>query len=162
MNSHLRTSGEGVNLIASFEGLRLRAYDDGKGVLTIGYGHTLYVKPGQVITKQQALRLLRDDLLAAEASVKRLVRIRLTQRQFDALVSATFNLGPIILKEHESHFARLLNTRHFARAANHLLDWSDPGRSTHAGLLRRRKAERRMFLRGCPRRFRIAARTGVR
>lgn len=81
-----------IEKVKEFEGLRLTAYKDSAGVLTIGYGHTRGVKAGQRITEKQADSLLRGDLLTAENYVNSL-KLNLTQNQFDALVDFCYNLG---------------------------------------------------------------------
>lgn len=98
------TSNKGINLIRSFEGLRLASYQDAGGVWTIGYGHTADVTPGMTITEQQAIALLREDVRSAEKYVNPYVGVyHLNQNQFDALVSFTYNCGGGNLKK------RLLN-----------------------------------------------------
>lgn len=82
-----------IEKIKEFEGLRLEAYRDAAGVLTIGYGHTgSDISEGDRITAYWAKELLRNDLGATEAAVRRL-HVARTQGQFDALVSFVFNLG---------------------------------------------------------------------
>lgn len=82
-----------IEKLKEFEGLRLEAYRDVAGVLTIGYGHTgVDVREGDCITEHWAKELLRNDLGAVEAAVRRL-HVARTQGQFDALVSFAFNLG---------------------------------------------------------------------
>lgn len=82
-----------IEKLKEFEGLRLEAYRDVAGVLTIGYGHTgRDISEGDRITEYLARELLKDDLGATEAAVRRL-RVARTQGQFDALVSFAFNLG---------------------------------------------------------------------
>lgn len=82
-----------IEQIKAFEGLRLEAYRDAAGVLTIGYGHTgSDINEGDRITVYWAKELLRNDLGATEAAVRRL-HVARTQGQFDALVSFAFNLG---------------------------------------------------------------------
>lgn len=88
----MKTSNKGVELIKQFEGLRLKAYKDQKGVWTIGYGHTGGVKSGDVITEQEAEKLLENDLKTAENAVNE-QNLSLSQNQFDALVSFVFNVG---------------------------------------------------------------------
>lgn len=88
-----QTSNAGIELIKSHEGLRLEAYIDPVGVLTIGYGHTKNVFPNQIITEREADSLLMSDIVEAERAVNNLVKSDLTQSQFDALVSFVFNLG---------------------------------------------------------------------
>ena len=82
-----------IEKLKEFEGLRLEAYRDAAGVLTIGYGHTgSDIREGDRISEYWADELLRNDLGAAEAAVRRL-HVARTQGQFDALVSFVFNLG---------------------------------------------------------------------
>ena len=88
----MKTSNNGIELIKRHEGLRLNAYKCTSGKLTIGYGHTKGVKIGQTITKEEAERLLREDLIVAENEINR-HNLNLNQNQFDALVSFVFNVG---------------------------------------------------------------------
>lgn len=82
-----------IEKLKEFEGLRLEAYRDAAGVLTIGYGHTgRDVRKGDRITAYYAEELLKGDLGESEAAVRRL-HVARTQGQFDALVSFAFNLG---------------------------------------------------------------------
>lgn len=82
-----------IEKLKEFEGLRLEAYRDAAGVLTIGYGHTgSDIREGDRISEYWASELLRNDLGATEAAVRRL-HVARTQGQFDALVSFAFNLG---------------------------------------------------------------------
>ena len=82
-----------IEKLKEFEGLRLEAYRDAAGVLTIGYGHTgSDIREGDRISEYWANELLRNDLGATEAAVRRL-HVARTQGQFDALVSFAFNLG---------------------------------------------------------------------
>ena len=88
----MKTSDRGIEMIKGFEGIRLEAYDDGAGVLTIAYGHTKGVYKGQTCTEEQAEAWLRSDLEDAE-NVVNAMGVELGQCQFDALVSFVFNLG---------------------------------------------------------------------
>lgn len=88
----MKTSEKGIELIASHEGLQLKAYKCPAGVWTIGYGHTRGVKQGDVITKAQALEFLKEDVKDAENAVNKHL-LNLNQNQFDALVSFVFNVG---------------------------------------------------------------------
>lgn len=89
----MRTSQRGLSLIKSFEGLRLQTYQDSVGVWTIGYGATRGVKTGMSITKEQAERMLLNDVQRFEPEVLRLVKVPLNQNQWDTLMSFTYNLG---------------------------------------------------------------------
>ena len=88
----MKTSQVGIELISSFEDLKLNAYDDGVGVWTIGIGTTVYpngmkVKKGDKCTLDQAKEYFAHDLKRFESSVNNLVKVPLTQNQFDGLVS---------------------------------------------------------------------------
>lgn len=85
-----------INKIIEFEGCKLKSYKCPAGIWTIGVGHTKGVKQGQIITKEQAMTLLRGDLLPCENYVNNLGVCK-TQGQFDALVDLTFNIGQVRL-----------------------------------------------------------------
>ncbi len=140
----LRVNDRGLMLIKSFEGLRLRAYQDSVGVWTIGYGTTADVRPGMVITEEEALEFLRRDVDKFEAAVANLVTVPLTADQFSALVSFVYNLGAGSLRQ--STLLRLLNQGNLQGAAEEFLRWNKAGGQVLAGLTRRRNAERALFL----------------
>lgn len=139
----MHTSQKGLDLIKSFEGLRLSAYKCPADVWTIGYGTTAGVKPGQTITKERAEELLREDLKRFEGYVDRLVKVPLTQGQYDALVSFVYNLGPDALEK--STLLDQLNLGDYDSAAEQFGRWVKAGGKTLAGLVRRRAAERALF-----------------
>ena len=139
----MHTSQKGLDLIKSFEGLRLSAYKDVVGVVTIGYGTTSGVKMGDTITKERAEELLREDVARFESQVLRLVKVPLTQGQHDALVSFVYNLGAGNLSN--STLLRLLNAGDYAGAAAQFDRWNKAGGKVLAGLVRRRAAERALF-----------------
>mgnify|MGYP002075963031 CR=1 FL=1 len=141
----MQTNLAGINLIKSFEGLRLYAYKDSVGVLTIGHGHTKNVRPGMTITQKQAEDFLRADLGYFENAVKKLVRVHLTDNQFAALVSFCFNLGEGNLAK--STLLRKLNAGDTRGAAEEFLKWNKAGGKPLVGLTKRRAAERELFLR---------------
>lgn len=140
----MRTSQRGLSLIKSFEGLRLLAYRDAVGVWTIGYGATRGVKPGMSITKEQAERMLFNDVQRFEPEVERLVQVPLSANQWDALVSFTYNLGAANLES--STLLRKLNAGDYAGAAEQFPRWNKAGGKVLPGLVRRREAERVLFL----------------
>ena len=144
----MRPSPAAYDLIKEYEGLRLHAYQDSAGVLTIGWGHTGDVRRGQSITVHQAEALLALDIGIAAAAVNRHVDAPLSQGMFDALVSFTFNLGERRLAE--STLLKKLNLRDYAAAANEFPKWVKATvrgkKVTLAGLVRRRAAERSLFL----------------
>ena len=140
-----KTSQDGVNLIKSFEGLRLTAYRDPVGVLTIGYGTTTGVSSGMQITQSQAEAYLKQDLAKFEQAVKDDVTVPLNSSQFDALVSFTYNVGEGALTS--STLLRLLNQGDYQGAANQFARWNKgDGGAELAGLTTRRKAEKALFL----------------
>lgn len=141
----MNISEKGVDLIKSFEGLKLKAYKDSVGVLTIGYGSTgPHVTVGMTITESQAETLLKKDLGRFEKGVNDLVTVPLNQNQFDALVSFSFNLGLGNLKS--STLLRKLNSLDFTGAANEFPRWDKAGGKVLKGLTRRRLAEKELFL----------------
>ena len=140
----IQTSDLGIKLIKKFEGLRLSAYQCSAHVWTIGYGHTGSVKAGDTITEGQAEKFLRDDLSQFEVAVSRLVSVPLSQHQFDALVSFTFNLGERNLKN--STLLKKLNAGDYSGAAEDFPRWNRADGRVVEGLTRRRLAERDMFL----------------
>lgn len=145
----MKTSGVGLNLIKSFEGKRVNAYDDGVGVWTIGFGTIKYpngirVKKGDTCTEQQAEDYLRNDLAKFETAINKLVKVPLTQNQFDALVSLTYNIGSGAFKG--STLLKLLNKGDYQSAADQFLAWNRAGGKVMKGLVRRREAERALFL----------------
>ncbi|EQC0991690.1 lysozyme [Enterobacter asburiae] len=145
----MQTSDKGIALIKQFEGCKLTAYQDSVGVWTIGYGWTQPVdgKPiraGMTIKQETAERLLKTGLVSYESDVSRLVKVDLTQGQFDALVSFSYNLGARSLST--STLLRKLNASDYAGAADEFLRWNKAGGKVLNGLARRREAERALFL----------------
>ena len=139
----MRISQEGVNLIKHFEGCRLEAYKCPAGVWTIGYGHTANVKEGDSVDQEAAEAFLIEDLESFEQAVTRLVEVPLTQQQFDALVSWTFNLGAGNLAE--STLLRKLNNYQYAEVPEQMMRWVKAGGQVLDGLVRRRAAEAALF-----------------
>ena len=148
----MRTSNRGIELIKAHEGLRLDAYPDpakGWEVPTIGYGHTTaagppVVKRGMRITAQEADAILRGDVVKVENYVTILTHVPLTQNQFDALVSFTFNLGPGNLER--STLRKKLNAGDYKGAADEFHSWKYGGGKVMPGLVKRRAAEARLFM----------------
>ena len=145
----MQTSDKGIALIKEFESCKLTAYQDSVGVWTIGYGWTQPVdgKPiraGMTIKQETAERLLKTGLVSYESDVSRLVKVALTQGQFDALVSFTYNLGARSLST--STLLRKLNASDYSGAADEFLRWNKAGGKVLNGLTRRREAERALFM----------------
>lgn len=141
----MKISQRGIDLIKEAEGLRLDAYQDSVRVWTIGYGHTGDVRVGQRITKAEAEQILRDDLDVFEHGVLKATEPRkLTQGQFDALVSFAFNLGLGNLKS--STLLKKLNAGDAAGASFEFQRWVYAGGKKLPGLVKRREAERALFV----------------
>ena len=79
----MRTSPKGISLIKSFEGLRLKSYQDSVGVWTIGYGATRGIGPGMSITNEQAERMLMNDIARFEPELDKLGKVPLSQNQWE-------------------------------------------------------------------------------
>ena len=139
----MRLSRDGRRLIEESEGLRLAAYPDAVGVWTIGYGHTGGVSAGMTCDAERAAAWLLEDVAGAEAAVTRLATVPLTQGQFDALVSFTFNLGPGPLGG--STLLRKLNAGDTRGAAAEFPKWCHAGNAVLPGLVTRRARERALF-----------------
>jgi lysozyme len=139
-----------IEAIKSHEALRLKAYmPTPNDVPTIGYGHTKGVKLGQVITKEQAEVFLREDLKVAEDTVNKLVKVKITQNQFDALVSLVFNIGTGNFAN--SSVLKFLNAGNYKAAADRFRLWNkqkqkDGSFKELGGLTKRREQERELFL----------------
>lgn len=148
MNDNLTYSNAGLKLTESFEGVRLAAYRDQAGILTIGYGHTGHdVTPGMTITQEQAEQLLAHDVQSAESAVKRFVKIVIEHQEiFDALVDFTFNVGAgNFLK---STLLKYVNIDDLHAAQMEFQKWDKVAGQVNAGLARRRLAEAEMFQHG--------------
>ena len=143
-NGPKRTNKNGLLLIKSFEGLRLKAYRDAVGIWTIGYGTTRGVQPGMAISEAQAEEFLQADLTRFERAISEAVKVPINDNQFSALASFTYNVGPGALRS--STLLRILNARHDLRkVADEFPRWNRAGGRILEGLTRRRKAERALF-----------------
>lgn len=136
-------SNRGLNLIKRLEGLELTAYKCSAGVPTIGYGHTKGVKMGDTCTEEQAEEWLKQDVKWAETAVNR-QNLRISQNQFDALVSFVFNMG-------EPEFLRSTLLRKIKAnpddptIADEFARWKYAGGVVVTGLVNRRTAESNLY-----------------
>jgi lysozyme len=142
----MKISSAGIDLIQRFESCRFQAYQDEKGVWTIGWGHTgPDVHEGDRITEDRADELLDCDLDWAERAVRHNVSVIINQHEFDALVSLVFNIGPSAFSS--STLLRLLNSREpRAPIAAEFMRWVKIGDKVSEGLRLRRAAEMEWFL----------------
>lgn len=134
----MKISQVGIDLIKSFEGCVLTAYLCPSNVWTIGYGHTTGVYQGQTITRVQAEQYLKEDIVKYENYVNN-TGLSLNQNQFDALVSFTYNCGSGNLK-------KLIANRSLSEIADAILLYNKSRGTVLKGLVRRREAERKLFL----------------
>ena len=154
----MKVSDDGIEFIKREEGLRLRAYEDVAGKLTIGHGHLIQQDDdlALTITKEEAERLLREDLVEAEDSVNGLVKVPLKQHQFDSILSWTFNLGHGNLRR--STLLKKLNVKDYAAVPAQIKRWVYAGDQDGdgdvdfddrvRGLVKRREREARLFAEG--------------
>lgn len=134
---------EGLNLIKRFEGFSPKIYICPAGYPTIGYGHVMLAHEREQfaagITQAEATELLRKDVRIAERAVLRLISVPLTDGQFDALVSFTFNLGAGALQR--STLRRKVNRGEHESVPAELLKWVWAAGKRLPGLLSRRRLE---------------------
>ena len=125
----MHISKEGLNLVKKFEGCKLEAYRCAADVPTIAWGRTKDVNMGDTCTQEQADAWLEE--------------MPLSQHQFDALVSWTYNLGPSNLNS--STMLKVLNKGEYEDIPNQIKRWNKAGGQVKEGLVRRREAEALLF-----------------
>ncbi|MGI9650970.1 lysozyme [Chryseobacterium sp. RLHN22] len=143
----MKTSQKGINLILSFEGFSAKPYLDSAGIPTIGYGNTYYPGGKKVtmkdpsISKEKGIELFSSVLPVYEKIVNSKIKVNLTQNQFDALVSHTYNTGgsdtlfSLINKKANPEVIKDWFISRYITAGGKVLN----------GLIRRRKAEADLF-----------------
>jgi len=145
----MRISQQGIDLIKSFEGCRLKPYLCPAKFWTVGYGHvigngaTLAEADNRLFTKEEVDVLLRTDLARFERGVLRYCTVHLTQSQFDALTSWAYNLGLGTLQR--STMRQKILRKDGEAASKELLKYDKVGGKAIKGLTRRRQAEYRLF-----------------
>lgn len=138
----MQLSEAGLTRLKELEGFRGDPYDDGEGYRTVGYGHRLHDGDAALtlpLTEESAAALLRQDVALFERAVTRLVKVAVTQGQFDALVLFTYNVG-ISAFEHSSVLA-YLNEGKYAAVPQLLLRWHFAHGQSVPGLVKRRLSE---------------------
>ncbi|MBV6625723.1 MAG: glycoside hydrolase family protein [Rivularia sp. (in: Bacteria)] len=147
-----KTSDNGLKFIADHEGIILHLYNDPANHATIGVGHLVHHGPvngsepkefRNGITKERAMEILRSDVIQAEQTVNKLVKVPLNQNQFDALVSFVFNIG-------ETQFASStllakLNNQNYQAVPSELNRWVHGNGKKLPGLINRRRDEGNLF-----------------
>lgn len=142
----MQISQAGLEALADREGIRLEAYQDQRGIWTIGVGHTAAVgaptpRAGLVITREQALSTFRNDIAGFEGNLNFYIRVPITQDEYDALCSVSFNIGEGGFDG--STILHKLNAGDIEGAADAFLMWETP-----PSLKGRRISERAQFLEG--------------
>ena len=140
----MKTGKNGLQLIKSFEGLRLDSYKCPAGVWTIGYGHTKGVKPNMVIDQSMADDYLVEDIAPIERHLNKM-GINFRQEEFDALVSWIFNLG---LGNFQSStlYKKILADAPDEEITDQIVKWVNAGGKPLLGLKKRRVAEANLWL----------------
>lgn len=139
-----------IDLVKEFEGCKLTAYRDAVGVWTIGYGTTaragLGIIPtaGMTITQAEADQLLADGLNKFADQIRPMITSDLNDNQFGACVSLAYNVG-VYGFTHSTALGKI-NDGDYAKAADAILLWNKAGGKVLNGLVRRREAERKLFL----------------
>lgn len=141
----MRCNQAGIRIIKKYESLRLHAYYCPAKVLTIGYGHTgPDVKSGMQISEYMADQLLRHDLDRFEKGITSLLKVKVTENQFSALVSLVFNIGEGAFSG--STLLKKINSGDYAGASEEFQRWNKAGGKILPGLVSRRKEEEILFL----------------
>ncbi len=141
-----KISDKGITFIKGWEGIKLKAYKDVKGELTIGIGHTKGVKPGQKCTAAEAYQWMREDLAPIERFLSsRFPTIR--QWQMDALCSFAYNVGLGNLQK-STLWRMCLHGAPGDQIEREFAKWNRAGGKVIDGLTKRRKAEGRLYTQG--------------
>ncbi len=143
----LSLSAFGLAFLQQHEGTREQAYLDSVGVPTICTGSTRAVRLGQVAAPGECETRLREDTSVAGNALRACVKAPLTQEQYDAVLSLTFNVGGGAVCR--STLVRKLNAGDCLGAANEFPRWNRAGGRVLPGLSKRRAAERELFIKGC-------------
>lgn len=153
----MQLTQRGINLIKSFEGCKLKAYKDVKGIPTIGWGATYYpngsrVKMGDVITQEQADALLERIVSKFVTEVASVVTAKLNDNQFSALVSFAYNVGTDIDQDNipeglgDSRLLKKVNANpNDPTIRTEFMKWVYSGGKKYIGLVRRRAAEADLY-----------------
>jgi lysozyme len=144
----MKISDNGLSLIKKSEGTKLTAYLDPISKLTVGTGHLVLasdnIQLGDTISQERSDELLRNDLKSAEDTVNNLVKVQLTQNMFDSLCDFVYNCGSENF--HTSTLLRKINAGLFQEAAEEFQKWNKAGGKVLPGLVKRREAEKELFL----------------
>ena len=137
-------SQKGLTLLKILEGCKLTGYDDGTGIMSIGFGQTGLINGKNItkdttITQRQADALLFSYLLNQDKELDKLIKVVLNQNQHDALVIFTYNVGIEAFKK--STLLKLINHNDFIKASDEFIKWAHP-----ICLMKRRTIEKNLFM----------------
>lgn len=135
---------DAIPLIIEHEGCKLNAYKDPLGIWTIGYGHTSGVKPGDSITREEAITYLKQDIEQFHKELNNLVKVPIGPNQFIALMDFLYNFG--CTKCQGYSLFKELNKGNYKVAASWFPAYRNKGSSIEKGLLKRRLTEQALFL----------------
>lgn len=153
-------SDNGVKLIQVFESCRLKAYRDGKGIWTVGWGSIRIngraVRQGDVVTQAQADAMLKAELKYMVGCVNQLLGShKVPQSAFDAMTSFSYNVGPDIDADtiaeglgDSTLLKKVLANPNDPTIKDEFIKWRNKGTDFEKGLLRRRLAEAHMYFTG--------------
>lgn len=145
----LSLSDNGRREIIKHEGFRTKAYQDVAGLWTIGIGHL--IRPNEqhlinaTLTNDEVYEIFKNDVARFEIAIRQLVKVRLTQNMFDALVSFVFNIGEEAFAN-STLLKKLNNNAAKEEVASEFLKWNKAGGKVLAGLTKRREMEQKLFL----------------
>jgi len=148
----MQISNKGIQLIKHHEGVRNKPYRDCVGLWTVGVGHligdgkSLPESWNKLFTTEEVDALLKQDLVRFERGVQKLLPVPLTQNQFDALISFSFNLGLGVLQRSTLRQKILRNDK--KGAAEEFTKYVRAGGKIIKGLVTRRNDEKQLFLGG--------------
>lgn len=165
----MRINQAGINLIKSFEGIldgdpstaNLDPYADPVGILTIGWGHAIVFGKKMLrnnpsdkalakriypngISISEAEELLRQDIENHTNGIRNMIKVPLNDNQFSAVASLAFNIGVNAFRR--SSVLTNINKENFLKAADAFRMWNKASGRILKGLVRRREAERELFL----------------
>ena len=146
----LTIGGGGLGLIKYYEGEVREVYLDPVGIATVCVGHTGTVSTADIGRKYSEAvceSLLREDTGSAVRGVQQAVKVPVSQGQFDALVSLSFNIGNSAFRA--STLVKHLNAGNCKAAAMQFSRWVNAKGRVLPGLVKRRAAERALFERDC-------------
>lgn len=143
-------SSKGLDIIKRYESFSPIVYLCPANVWTIGYGHAIFSKKEhedwlakQPVTEEEALALLAQDTKKAELTVTHLTKVPLSQGQYDALVSFTFNVGGGAYQR--STLRQKLNRLEYTSASSEFPRWNKANGKVLKGLVKRRREEQVLF-----------------